>query len=322
PLSNPENKAVVDFILAHENIGGILTHHTSGGVILYPPGTKASYKSEFFDMKMYQNIGKMAKEEMGYPTVNIFDCFMIDQENYSSGCLDDWAYQTQGIYAYTVELWDLKSKIGKPVDWNKRMPFEVENELDTFAKVIKWCEENHVDAFKEWTPVVHPQLGDIEIGGFDQKFVYQNPPKQMLLTEVEHATNFTLRFIKTMPKLVIDFVKTTKVSDDVYEITAQVSNAGYLPTYLSKEAINLNVHKNVKVTLTCAGTVLNGDNTVDLGGLNGFGGVKTGIGFGGNIDTYASEPISKQVTWLVKGNPNTITVTASSPKTGTTVKTC
>ena len=34
PLSNPENKALVDFALAHNNIGGAAIGHTSGGMLL------------------------------------------------------------------------------------------------------------------------------------------------------------------------------------------------------------------------------------------------------------------------------------------------
>ena len=84
PLSNPENKAVVDFVLGHPNIGSVATHHTSGGVILYPPGTRPEKSAHALDSLRLREIGAMATEEMGYPAINIFDHFMIDQENFVS----------------------------------------------------------------------------------------------------------------------------------------------------------------------------------------------------------------------------------------------
>lgn len=44
----------------------------------------------------------------------------------------------------------------------------------------------------EWTPFEHPQLGPIEIGGIDSKWVFQNPPPDLLAAETEKNTSFAL----------------------------------------------------------------------------------------------------------------------------------
>ncbi|MBQ5555358.1 MAG: zinc carboxypeptidase, partial [Erysipelotrichaceae bacterium] len=99
PLSNVETKAIVDFVLAHPNIGGAAIGHTSGGIILYPPGTRASEKVPADDIKILKAIAEMGEEELGYKPLNIFDSFISSQEAYDSGALDDWMYETQGIPA-------------------------------------------------------------------------------------------------------------------------------------------------------------------------------------------------------------------------------
>lgn len=319
PLSNPENKAVVEFVLAHPNIGGVATHHTSGGVILYPPGTKPEFKAPFEDMKIFKEIGQMGTQEMGYPTVNIFDSFMIDQENYSSGAFDDWCYQDQGIYAYTIELWDLNSKIGMPTDWNKRKWPTIDEAMGKMAKVIEWCKENNPEAFMPWTPVIHPQLGEIEIGGFNYKFVFQNPPGHLLGEEVEKTTKFMLRFAKVMPKLAIEETTVNKVAEGVYEIKAKVANHGYLPSYISKEAKSLKVDKPVVASLSGNVEFVSGKAESEIGDLAGYSLTRTGAHFYGNIATQTSEPCVKEVSWIVKGAEGTeLTLTVSQPKMGTT----
>ena len=62
-------------------------------------------------------VGALGEEELGYKKMNIFDTFMKDQVNYSSGALDDWFYQNQGIPAYTMEFWNIAEKAGMPFDW-------------------------------------------------------------------------------------------------------------------------------------------------------------------------------------------------------------
>lgn len=321
PLSNPENKAMVDWVLNHNNISGVLTHHTSGGVILYPPGTKPEAKAFGKDMEIFKAIGKMGTQEMGYPCVNIFDSFMIDQENYSSGAFDDWCYQDQGIYAYTVELWDLNTKLGMPTNWTKNDWTTQHDEMKKYEAVINWTKENNPDAFLPWTKFNHPQLGEVEIGGFNYKFVFQNPPKQLLLEEVEKTTKFSLRFAKSLPQLIVDNVTSEKVAEGVYKVEALVSNNGYMPTNVSSEAKALKVDKPVMVCLEGATEFVSGTSAMCIGDLAGFAQIETGAEFYGNFMTMYNPEITKKVTWIIKAEAGTaIKVTAAQNKSGTATK--
>lgn len=321
PLSNPENKAVVDFVLAHPNIGAVATHHTSGGVILYPPGTKPEKKAFSADMKRFKEIGAMATKEMGYPTINIFDHFMIDQENYSSGAFDDWCFQNQGIPAYTIELWNLMERCGCKIDWDARKDQTTEEKMHELSCVLKWCAEHTPQSIKPWTKYNHPQLGEVEIGGVEFKFTNQNPPVQFLLQEVEKTTRFSLRYAKTLPLVEIEELKSVKQADGIYKVEALISNTGYLPTYLSEEAKSLKADKEIEVKLEGAPSLIMGNETEKIGHLEGFSGIKSDYSRNAiSTDNYA--PILKKVSWVVRASAHdSLTLTVQSEKGGKTVKT-
>lgn len=320
PLSNPENKAVVDFVLKHPNIGAVLTMHTSGGVLLYPPGTKHEKDGDPTDMKIYKTIGKMATKELDYPCINIFDNFNKDQVFFPSGAFDDWCYQDQGIYAYTMELWDLNKHIGKSVDWFDKKEPTIEDMMDTYNKMIKFSEENDLDAFKPWTKIDHPQFGEVEVGGFNHKFLLQNCPCKFLKEEVEKATKFSLRYLLALPKLNIEDTIVTKLADNMYKVEAVIANDGYMPTYLSNEAKKLKKDESIKVTIeNCK--VLSKDKTIEIDSLGGYSLCDTSSSLYGNLQTTNRNDIACKVEWIIETSDDNITIMAYNNKCGKVSKT-
>ncbi|XP_059470334.1 carboxypeptidase B-like [Neocloeon triangulifer] len=106
PFSEPETKAVSDFILSHKDeIKVYLTMHSYGQVWLVPWGYKAEKPQDYYDMYVLAEQGVEALER-----VRGTDYLLgtADELIYvSSGGSDDWAKEKAGIkYAYTVELPD------------------------------------------------------------------------------------------------------------------------------------------------------------------------------------------------------------------------
>ncbi len=317
PLSNPECKALADFVLAHPNIGGAAIGHTSGGLLLYPPGTKASKTAPSFDIKVMKEIAEMGKQELGYKPMNIFDSFIHDQESYDSGAFDDWCYQTQGIPCYTVEFWDVPTKAGKPHIWGGEE--EPDAGLERYYACVKWVKENAPQYYSDWKEYDHPAFGKVEIGGINFKFTLQNPPENFLCAELEADTKFNIRFAKAMPQLAIDCVSSEKIADGVYKITALVGNHGYLPTNLTEEAKILKVAKPVCVAVK-GGEVIGGKAEEKIDALAGYSQTATGA-FYGNISTFANACAKKKLSWVIKAAEGTvITIEACSEKAGKAVK--
>lgn len=321
PLSNPETKAMADWIIEHPNIGGVSTNHTSGGIILYPPGTRPSTAVSEKDINQFIEIANMGKEELGYEPLNIYDSFIADPANYDSGAFDDWCYQSQGIVAYTVELWDLAKRVGVPLVWNARNKESAQDELKRFVACMKWVKENAPEYYEDWKPFHHETFGDVEIGGFNFKFSQQNPPESFLNGVLEQMTRFMIRFAQSMPRLTIDTLTSEKVSDDIYKVTAIVGNLGYLPTNLTDEAKNLNISKEVEVTIS-GGKVISGLEKTKIGNLEGYGSTSTGTNFYGNISTDYNAKARKKLTWVVQAKSGTeITVSCAQEKSGKASKT-
>lgn len=321
PLSNSETKAMADWVIEHPNIGGVSTNHTSGGIILYPPGTRPSTAVNEKDINQFIEIANMGKEELGYEPLNIYDSFIADPANYDSGAFDDWCYQSQGIVAYTVELWDLAKRVGVPLVWNARNKESAQDELKRFVACMKWVKENAPEYYEDWKPFHHETFGDVEIGGFNFKFSQQNPPESFLNGVLEQMTRFMIRFAQSMPRLTIDTLTSEKVSDDIYKVTAVVGNLGYLPTNLTEEAKSLNISKEVEVTIS-GGKVISGLEKTKIGNLEGYGSTSTGTNFYGNISTDYNAKARKKLTWVVQAKSGTeITVSCAQEKSGKASKT-
>ncbi len=315
PLCAIETKAIVDFALAHPNIGGAAIGHTSGGVILYPPGTKPSAKANPSDIQKLVAIAKMAEEELGYTPLNIFDSFIHDQDNYDSGALDDWFFQSEGVPAYTVEFWDVAKKAGvSSMSFGHNGEREA-TQLERFNGIMKWVKENASEYYVDWKEFDHPTFGKVEIGGFNTKKTIQNPPEAFLTELVESDTKFNIRFAQAMPHLTIETPVVEAVSDDVYKISVVVGNLGYLPTNLSQEAVYL--HKNGPVSVSIdAKEIVSGKAVEEIGDLAGYSDTKTGAIYG-NLSTMANAKAKKKVTWIVKAaKGDTIKFTAKSDKAG------
>ena len=313
PLSNPETKAMADWIIEHPNIFGVSTNHTSGGLLLYPPGTRKESTISSLDREAFKQIAKMGEEILGYKPMNIYDSFISDQDNYDSGAFDDWCYQSQGILAFTVELWDLANKVGVPYEWNKEE--STDTEMKRFNACLKWVKENAPEAFVSWKPYHHPVFGDVEIGGFNYKFTHQNPPVHMLQEVCEKMSKFMLAFMKTAPRVHIESLEKEKVSKGVYKLTAVIGNLGYLPTNVSDEASKLGIAKPVKVVLD-SNHIISGKKEEEIKSLEGFSATERGM-FYGNLSTFRNAKARKKLSWVIEGQKGeVITLKVTSEKAG------
>ncbi len=318
PLSNPENKALVDFVLSHNNIGGAAIGHTSGGMILIPPGTRPEKSLPAIDKTCLNAIAKMGEEELGYAPMNIFDSFMSDQEHYDSGAFDDWCYQSQGIPAYTMEFWDVAKKAGTPRIWNGK-PEDTLTALKRYNAILTWVKQNAPQHYIDWKEIDHPTLGKVEIGGYNFKFTVQNPPENMLLTECQNDTKFNIRFAKALPSLKIESLEAEKITDGIYKVTTIVGNRGYLATNLTSEANKLKVSTPVKVTIEGC-ELVSGKEVEEIGNLDGFSATNTGS-FYDEITTIENAKAKKKISWIIKAkDKDNIKVSAYQEKAGKDTK--
>ncbi|QUL98418.1 MAG: carboxypeptidase [Candidatus Fermentithermobacillus carboniphilus] len=311
PLSEPETRNVADFILAHPNIGGAMSYHTTMGAILRPSCTKPDEKLPALDVAIYKTIGQKGTELTGYPHVSTYEDYTTDKAHPLKGVFMDWLYEHMGIITFSTELWDASVRAG-----NKLFDRQSRSSEEGQLNLLKWNDRELAGkAFSPWKKFNHPQLGEVEIGGWKSKFTLMNPPPQFLEGECHKNCLFTLYHASCLPKLAIEKVLAEKLSDGLYKVTVTVKNKGYMPTNVSQQAIAAGRAKPVIVEIEGSSLqIVAGKAREDIGHLDGLASV------GRSYFGWAGEPApsrKKEVQWVVKGQDGMVVrVKASSPRAG------
>ena len=143
-----------------------------------------------------------------------------------------------------VELWSPNREAGiennKWIDWYREHP--VEDDL----KLLKWSDDHcegkaHVD----WQPFHHPQLGAVEIGGWDKMNFWRNPPPHLREREAARFPAWMNQIVLSLPKLELLRTEVRALGPDTWRIRMAVANSGYLPAYVTKRALERKVVRGV-----------------------------------------------------------------------------
>jgi len=255
PLSEPETRALATFLIDHPNIGGYVAYHTSGGVLLRPPSNGGDDKISEADLEGFKRIGEICTRATGYPCKSTYDAFNYPGQSALVKGADDWAYEHYGVQAYTFELWDMDGRAGAhgyaQIGVKGLIKLSEAQVIEDGRKLLRWNDEVLGGrGFTDWTPFEHPQLGPVEIGGWDPKFAEQNPPEGALLEEeVTRAAAFTFQHCLAMPRLAFGRVEVKAVGGGIYELAVEVQNTGFLPTNVTELAVQNKRSTGVKVVV-------------------------------------------------------------------------
>lgn len=312
-----ESRNLIEWISTRRNLVSTIIFHTFGGMYLYPPAGIPAAQADQKDQEMFKAFMKMAKEETGYHQLRIKDDFLgLDTDYPANGSLDDYLYHGNGVFCHSVETWNLADQCGMKPEYPKPLKLTAEEEEDNQRRMLEWVDKNNLnDFYLEWTEFDHPQLGRVEIGGPDKKYLLQNPPVQFLPQEVEKHTRYILRHAKAMPHLAFDRAAAEKLADGLYKVEAVIGNTGYMPTNATNEFNTLKLARDIEVTLTGA-EIADGKAVQKIGQLEGYGTVRREYSFFGPSNTERG-PVSKKVVWYVRGEEGSeVTLTAVSQKAG------
>jgi murein tripeptide amidase MpaA len=269
PVSEPEIRAVVDFITRHANISLAVTYHTYSGVILRPYSTKPDDQMTPEDLWVYQRIGKRGSDLTGYRSVSIFHDFLYHPKEVTTGASDDWLYDHLGIFAFTIELWDLPTAAGikdrKLIEWFREHPHEQD------VQILKWIDEHAPEYYVPWYPYDHPQLGKVELGGWNAMYSFRNPPPAVLEAEAARQYPFALALGEMLPQITVCDLSVKMLGSGSYHINLVVENTGYLPTCTSQQGRARGAVRPVLVDLKLGegAAMVQGKQRVELGHLEG-----------------------------------------------------
>jgi|FLYN01.1.fsa_nt_gi murein tripeptide amidase MpaA len=270
PTSEPEIRAIVHFIASHLNITGGVTFHTFSGVILRPYGTHPDEHFPAEDLWTFQKIGQKGTELTGYPSVSVYHDFRYHPKEVITGVFDDWLYDHFGLYAWTVELWSPQRQAGiesyKFIDWFREHP--VEDDL----KLLKWSDDAlDGQGYVDWYEFDHPQLGRVELGGWNMLYAWRNPPPPFLEKEIAPFADWLVWHLLISPRLELFDVHETALGEQNYHIRLVVQNTGWLPTYVSKKTLDKKIVRGVicEIELPDGASLKTGKQREDIGQLEG-----------------------------------------------------
>lgn len=235
PASEPEVRAMVDFIVKHRNIGIGVSFHTHSGVILRPMGLCSDDDMIPEDLWSYKRLSALGEQLTGYPALSIWHDFRYHPKQVITGT-QDWLYEHLGALFWVVELWSPNKEAGitdyKWIDWYREHP--VEDDL----KLLKWSDEQCAgQAYVDWKPFRHPQLGMVEIGGWDKMNFWRNPPPALREREAAKFPGWLTTLGLSLPRLEVLRTEVRALGPDTWRVRFAVANAGYLPSYVSKRAV-------------------------------------------------------------------------------------
>ncbi len=270
PLSEPETRALADWILAHDNIVAVLTYAPADNLVNTPPGGKmdetgaapATNHIVDEDRGQWERIGSAFKDITHHKEAPTRD---------NEGTFQGWAYAQLGLWSFSTPVWvrpdqcpgavpppaaptpapdaGPKPESEKPAspDGNKpsdgkaneppaRQPAPPPAPAKIDSDDGKWIAYSDSLAaagkpagFVPWKPFKHPQLGDVEIGGWLPGFRQAIPADDVPRLAGEQAM-FVANLLGRLPNLVVNGPRIERLGDTLWRLTVEAINEGELPT--------------------------------------------------------------------------------------------
>lgn len=249
PFSEPEVFAVATFIMNHPNIGIGNDFHTYGGVLLRPYSYQSDKHFPQGDLELYNAVGAVGKEITGYDLVSAYEGFSEGLTDPRRGCIDDWAYEALGVLMISSELWNMAEMAGVHRQEGNYYPFQLKDEADELI-MLEWNDKNlDGKGFVNWSKYQHPQLGEVEIGGWNWKFTSKNPPTKFLEGECRKNALHCVKQANLLPEIEVKCHQVEVLEKDIYRVSITIENAGFLPTNITEKSIQNKLAKEVEITL-------------------------------------------------------------------------
>lgn len=310
PMSEPEIDALVRAIVARPNICGYHAFHTSGGVLLRPSSTQADSKLPPFDVWAWTQLGAEATRLTGYPVHSVYEDYTWDPSDTMSGAADDWMYEHRGVFGWTTEFWDV---VQQATGTKQGTHFWYTGPTDAeLLAVLRWCDANHPAGYVDWYAYDHPQLGAIELGGWNDITTWTNPPGHLLRAEIAPHADAVVNQALCSPRVEVLHQRVERLGDDRWRVEVGIANTGWLATDVTDHARK---HGLVAASYAELGgdgvTVIGGPARQRFGTLDGRAALRFRAGHDGTPDRAL-------VQWVVSAAPGvTAELTVRTERAGT-----
>jgi hypothetical protein len=319
--SEPEARAVVEWIEQHPEVFTWLNLHTFGGVYIRPLGDASDDTMDAQDLAVFRQTQAFTDTHTPYPMVSGGEEFTYEPGKPLRGDLTEYAYHQRGAVAMVCELWDLFKRLDMPrtrkfVDFYNRVE---RAEMERFGA---WNRaHNRGRALQPWVAIQHPQLGAAEVGGLDARWGLWNPPVELLPEICAQQAAAWLRIAALQPRMALGPAQVRSVGgagdEQVRLVEVEIRNLGYLPTYGLHSAKQLPWNLGLSASVTVEGGLVDPStpSVQPLGHLEGWG---RGLQSGSTAPYYQRSRGSvstARARWLVRGGHGA-TIRVEAPRVG------
>ncbi len=188
------------------------------------------------------------------------------------GSILEWGYFQYGVPTFSANLWSVRKESGGKADslqqktspQNQQLPVPQEamafsirqgsgergpsragnkqQSATTDQQWLNWIDkQNQGRGFVNWTKFQHPQLGEIEIGGF-QPYLRINPPADQIKRLIESHAKFALYLAEQFAEIELTKPEFEKLGNNLFRVKVKVINNGKFPyaTAMGQQSRNVN----------------------------------------------------------------------------------
>ena len=248
PTSEPEIRAYVQAVVDRPNITGHIAYHTFSGVHLRPYSGKSDDEYPVPDLRAYKIIGEKAQGLTGYPAVSVFHDFRYEPKQAIVGEATSWFYDYVGVFSWTTEFWSPQRQAGiedyQYIEWIR------DHDPKDDLKLLRWNDKALGGrGYVDWYPFDHPELGEVELGGWDTMYCWANVPPHLLEQEIAPHAELALFHALISPRLEVYSLESEEVADGSHHVTLVLHNTGWLPTYVTQKAQERKAVRPIEVEL-------------------------------------------------------------------------
>jgi len=353
-VSEPESRALMDFMTAHRNIGAILTFGHTDNLVTPPDSRGGLAAASMLDLSSFADAANEGVFDVGvYGTQQAFrggfggfggfggggsglrgaqpgrdndpnsgrkpsmTVHRVDQEYFTAvsdaykeitgisevginreaeGAFFQFGYFQFGVPSFSTQGWGLPQAAPEDEDeaeGEEEAGAEAETDAregragagggrpsagrgsgassSTDAKILGAFDGAGIDAFAPWTSYDHPDLGEVEIGGF-LPYATTNAPAEDLPELGRKHGEFVWRLADMLPRVRIADTEVTNHGGGVFTVTVEVVNEGFLPTALQHGVVSRTVQPTTVQIQLPPEAMLTGDaKTARITKLDGSG---------------------------------------------------
>ena len=236
PLSEPEARALADFVIANPRIVAAVVYGPNDSVISIPdtkPRDSTGRVPALLhpeDKAMQESFNALYKETTGQTR---------SSNSPSEGSIHGWLYAHRGIPTIATTGWGRPDPSPLPAaekdEEGEQESQEPANETPTprNGEDAGWLAYSDRDrdgaGFVAWEDFLHPQLGKVQIGGFTPGFM-ANPPIEVIETLAPGHARLLQELASRRARVEIDGPVVEEVSPGLYRVDVALRNEGQLPT--------------------------------------------------------------------------------------------